>query len=58
MPRPDWRHMPPTLWHDRWPILGAEFFPHGTEEDDFGTPPFEGCTVEELSPSNPKDACG
>ncbi|MEU8919435.1 hypothetical protein AB0D10_00690 [Kitasatospora sp. NPDC048545] len=62
MPRPDWRHMPATDWYGLDKARqDALFDPPGTEPpgtdpdtDDFGTAPFEGCTVDELSSETQK----
>ncbi|MFF8769133.1 hypothetical protein [Kitasatospora sp. NPDC015120] len=49
MPRPDWIQMPPTAWYGKG-SQDALFAPSGDnpDTDDFGTAPFDGCTVEEL----------
>ncbi|MFE2346052.1 hypothetical protein [Kitasatospora cineracea] len=50
MPRPDWRHMPASAWRGpEGPRQDALFDPPGTDEDDFGTLPFEGCATDELA---------
>ncbi|MDY0816559.1 hypothetical protein [Kitasatospora purpeofusca] len=51
MPRPDWIQMSPTAWYGGGKgKQDALFAPPGDDPDidDFGTAPFDGCTVEEL----------
>lgn len=51
MPRPDWIQMSPAAWYGGGKgKQDALFAPPGDDPntDDFGTAPFDGCTVEEL----------
>nr|BEK65771.1 hypothetical protein KPHV_29980 [Kitasatospora purpeofusca] len=52
MPRPDWLQMTPASWYGQGE-QDALFDPTGSDPDadDFGTVPFDGCTVEELNSS-------
>ena len=49
MPRPDWIQMSPAAWYGKGEQDALFARPDGDPDtDDFGTTPFDGCTVKEL----------
>ncbi|MFJ8430497.1 hypothetical protein ACIQ9P_04235 [Kitasatospora sp. NPDC094019] len=52
MPRPDWLQMSSACWYDQDEQDALfDLVSSGSDVDDFGTVPFDGCTAEELNPS-------